>query len=73
MAIGREALLVLLPLACMVLTAASNTTTDLSLLLAFKKSFENGDSVMSDWTGSTPCAGQGWTGVKCEAGHVISV
>jgi hypothetical protein len=39
--------------------------TDAELLLAFKATFDNGDSVLPSWTGTEPCGGQ-WAGIICD-------
>lgn len=43
--------------------------SDVQLLLDFKSTFSNGDSVLSSWTdGSDPCGGS-WQGVTCVGGR----
>lgn len=55
-------LLALLPAAVI-----GQSSTNVDLLLAFKKTFSNGDSVLSSW-GSTPepCDGT-WLGLQCSS------
>jgi hypothetical protein len=54
-------------------TPATSGTSDRELLLAFKRSFANGDSVLSSWGGDQPCAafdadgGSSWQGILCDS------
>ena len=51
--------------ACVPTPPGSGNNTDAELLLAFKASYTNGDTVLADWQqGTNPCSG--WTGVLCD-------
>ena len=62
------ALLLLLP----PLVQPETALTDAELLLAFKRSFKNGEEVLTSWSGVEPCGGQ-WLGITCTAGLVTSM
>ncbi len=48
-------------------------STDADLLLDFKATFTNGDTLLKSWNGSDPCSGQ-WAGVECDgAGNVVKL
>lgn len=49
-------------------TAAQRGPTDAQLLLDFKRSFSNGNTVLDSWTNAStdPCTG--WRGIKCNGG-----
>lgn len=64
---GGLALAVVLALAC--LAPVARAATDVELLQAFLASFTNGETVLSDWTGDSPCTA-GYTGVYCSNGTV---
>ncbi len=56
------------------------TPTDGELLLAFKATFINGDSILASWNSTEPCAvvvslASNWEGVFCNGtgGHVTVV
>ena len=42
-----------------------------TLLLAFKASFSNGNTLLASWTGADPCAG--WRGVVCKSGSIVRI
>ena len=66
------AALLLLPLACGA-QGSAEAAADAELLLEFKASFVNGDSVLASWqNGSDPCGGQ-WVGVNCSGGAAAGV
>ncbi len=54
------------------LLAIAGGTSDCDILLAFKGSFTNGQTVLADWRGTDPC-GDKWTGVSCAQNRVTSM
>ena len=50
-------------------SGAGASQSDASLLLAFKASLENGDSVLPDWrAGTDPCWSPRWSNIECDPG-----
>jgi hypothetical protein len=68
--LGVVLLLALLPCLC---RAASEA--DIDLLMAFKETFENGDTVLASWNGTDPCVGKGdqWRGVSCMESSIFAM
>ena len=60
-----------LPLLLLVvwLAAPALGQSDAQLLLTFKSTFINGESVLSNWTGASDPCGGGWRGVTCDGGR----
>lgn len=51
------------------LAAPALSQSDAQLLINFKSTFSNGESVLSNWIDATdPCSGS-WTGVMCDGGR----
>jgi hypothetical protein len=58
-----------LPALVLLLAArALATPTDAELLLAFKDSFANGNTLLKDWVGEDPCESN-WAYITCRGGR----